>query len=106
MAEPETQGTTQDPSQPEKPPLTKEQRAEVSRRNGAKSQGPVTAAGKLRSSRNALKTACTAKVHTLVTDDPDVVQARHDLWHLYYQPASPLAYHHLRETERASARLE
>src|SRR5262249_36198030 len=118
MADPETQGTTQDPSQPETPGSTqhdsepektrrtKEQLAEVSRRNGAKSKGPVTAAGKLKSSRNALKTACTAKVHTLVTDDPATVQARHDLWHLYYQPASPLAFHHLREAERASDRLE
>src|SRR5262249_13184791 len=50
-------------------------------------------------------TACTAKVHTLVTDDPALVQARHDYGHLYYQPASPLAFHHLQEGVQASLRL-
>src|SRR5262245_46904421 len=101
MADPETQGTTQDPPEPKKPRRTKAQLPEPSRRNGAKSKGPVTAAGKFKASQNALKTGCTAKVHTLVTDDPAVIQARHDLWHLYYQPASPAAYHDLQETVRA-----
>jgi len=35
--------------------LTPEQRAEISRRNGAKGKGPVTDAGKERSKFNALK---------------------------------------------------
>jgi hypothetical protein len=35
--------------------MTKEQRAEISRQNGAKSKGPITDQGKSNSSRNALK---------------------------------------------------
>ena len=36
--------------------MTKEQRAEIARKNGAKSKGPKSEAGKSQSSRNALKT--------------------------------------------------
>jgi hypothetical protein len=36
--------------------MTKEERAEIARKNGAKSKGPKTEAGRAQSSRNALKT--------------------------------------------------
>jgi hypothetical protein len=44
-------------------------RAEASRRNGAKSRGPITAAGKARSSRNALKHGLRAQRHVLLDDE-------------------------------------
>src|SRR5882757_2569209 len=93
-------------SETKKQPLTKEERAAISRANGSCSKGPVTAAGKLRASRNALTNACTARVHSLLTDDPARVQARLDLWHAFYNPASPAGFHELGECVNASFRIE
>jgi hypothetical protein len=44
-------------------------RAEASRRNGAKSRGPVTAAGKARSARNALQHGPRAQRFVLLDDE-------------------------------------
>ncbi len=49
--------------------LTPEQRAEISRRNGAKSQGPTSAAGKERVSRNAIKHGLASHKHIVLDDE-------------------------------------
>jgi hypothetical protein len=51
-------------------PEEKARKAEIARRNGALSKGPVTYDGKLTSSKNAMKDALCARVHTLSDEDP------------------------------------
>src|SRR5215218_3028167 len=61
---------------PEPRPRTPAQIA-ASRRNGARSRGPVTSEGKERASRNALKHGLTALHHLVLEDEvPDALEAR------------------------------
>jgi len=74
-------------------PLTPEERAEVNRRNAAKSTGPRTEQGKAASRRNALKHGLRAEALALPNEDPAAVADRSDTWNDYYQPQSPAAQH-------------
>jgi hypothetical protein len=67
-------------------------RAEISRRNGAKSRGPRTAEGKYRSKWNALKHGMTARTLVLPGEDPADFEHRIDTWTGDLQPRN--------ETER------
>src|SRR3954453_15102032 len=73
--------------------LTPEERAEVSRRNGARSRGPKTEAGRSASSRNSTKPGMRARVLVMANEDPEVVAARVAEWEGYYRPQSPAARH-------------
>ncbi len=46
--------------------MTKEERAEISRKNGAKSKGPISEKGKAKSSRNAITHGAYATLITLL----------------------------------------
>jgi hypothetical protein len=58
----------------------KERRKNASRRNGARSRGPTTSAGKFNSSRSRLSHACYAKVHALRDENPAVVNRDRQRW--------------------------
>lgn len=66
-------------------------RAEASRRNGAKSKGPVTVAGKASASKNALKHGLRAKDTILIEgEDPAAFEALDEGLKDDLQPAGPL----------------
>src|SRR4051794_27398231 len=81
---------------------TDAERAEVSRRNSRLSKGPTSAAGKRRSSQNALKYGLRAKTFPLPQEDPQAVAALALEWHDYYRPKSPVARHLTNECIRAN----
>ena len=68
-------------------PLTPEQRAEISRRNGAKSRGPTSAAGKERVSRNAIKHGLAGHKHIVLDDE--LPKAYDDLLNAYLERLDP-----------------
>src|SRR5947199_6713148 len=72
---------------------TAEERAEISRRNGARSKGPKTAAGRAASSRNSTKHGMRAKALVMANENPKVVAARVAGWNDHYRPQSPAAQH-------------
>jgi hypothetical protein len=55
--------------------MTPEQRAEIARRNGAKSRGPVTAEGKLHSSRNGIKYGKYASTRKYFVPPPEACES-------------------------------
>ncbi len=65
-------------------------RAEASRNNGARSQGPKTVDGKDRSRFNALKHGMRARTTVLPGEDPAAFQARRDAWTAQLQPRDDL----------------
>jgi hypothetical protein len=64
-------------------------RAVINRLNATHSTGPRTAAGKLRSSRNALRHGLTAVSPVLPTEDLAAYEAHHSAFLDEYQPATP-----------------
>ncbi len=66
---------------------------EASRRNGAKSHGPVTPDGKSASSQNAVKHGLRARQLQLTPDEEDAYLEVYDSYMLHYQPEGPLEAH-------------
>jgi hypothetical protein len=75
--------------------LSAEERAEVSRTNGRKGKGPVSAAGKRRARMSSLRHGMRAEALILPTENAAALGARHDEYLEWYQPQSPAAYYYL-----------
>jgi hypothetical protein len=87
--------------------LTREQRAAIARRNGARSRGPVTAAGKARSSRNGLRQGLTAVRHLLLEGEaPDAFEQLRQACLARFQPAGPLEIRLVERIAEASWKLQ
>src|SRR5690242_14560710 len=82
--------------------LTTEERAAISRANGARSRGPKTDAGKSASCRNSLKDGFYARKLALPDEDPAALDARRKQWEGFFQPKSPDAQFLLNECIHAT----
>lgn len=68
--------------------MSSQLKSETARINGAKSKGPVTAEGKHRSSRNALKHGLSAQVIVLPHEDRPLYERLRDSYFEDFQPAT------------------
>ncbi len=66
--------------------LTPEERAAINRENAQKSTGPKTEEGKNKSRRNSMIHGLTATVLTLVSEDPEVIDAEATGWFEAMEP--------------------
>src|SRR4051794_40176887 len=82
--------------------MTAEERAEVSRRNGRRSRGPATEAGRSRARQAARDRGLKARTIPLTHEDHQAVADRAEQWHDDLKPDTPLACHLINECARAS----
>src|SRR4051794_2006245 len=66
--------------------MSSQRRIEASRANGARSRGPVTAEGKMRSAQNALRHGLLAKAVVLADEDADAFQSLVDCYAQRFLP--------------------
>src|SRR5260370_39126010 len=72
--------------------LSAAERREINRQNARQSTGP-SELGKMRSRENEPTHGLRAEALALPHEDPELVKARSQAWHDYYQPKSPGAHH-------------
>jgi hypothetical protein len=70
--------------------MSSQRRIEASRANGARSQGPVTAEGKQRSARNAVRHGLLANTVVLADEDPHEFRALVDSFVARLEPADDI----------------
>ncbi len=81
-------------------------KSDSARINGAKSRGPVTEAGRARSSKNAIKHGLTAQTIVLPTEDPDEYDALLTSYTQQFQPDGPVELDLVHEMAAAQWRLQ
>ncbi len=67
--------------------MTPTMRAEINRRNAARSTGPKSPEAKLKTRFNAVKHGCRARLPILPGEDPDTYQRRLGAWIAKFRPA-------------------
>ncbi len=82
-----------------------EAQREASRRNGAKSNGPVTTAGKKTSSQNAVKHGFTAAITLLPDEEPEAFEAYFQSQLERFAPQNDAEFHLVRDLSAAAWRL-
>src|SRR5438552_3906560 len=70
-------------------------RADISRKNGAKGRGPTTMEGRRRASMNALQHGLRAEMLILPGEDREALEEHREDWMRYFRPQSPAAYHYV-----------
>jgi hypothetical protein len=93
------------PLTPNPQPPTPEPRVRANRANATLSTGPRTAAGKQRSSQNALTHGLTSRAPVLATEDPAAYQLHCRQFLDEYQPATPTETQLTQELADAAWRL-
>ncbi len=81
-------------------------RAEINLRNSARSTGPRTPEGKLRSKMNAVKHGMTARTPVLPGEDPDAFRDRLDSWAEALAPADAVEQFLVEQAATASWKIE
>ena len=81
-------------------------KSESARLNGAKSRGPVTEAGRRRSSQNALKHGLSAQTILLPSEDPDEFHQLLDSYVQQFQPDGPVELDLIQDMVAAKWRLQ
>jgi hypothetical protein len=77
----------------------------ASKKNGAKSRGPLSFETRQKSSQNARKWGLFARTFALPHELPAWAE-RSDVWHTYYQPASPATAHLVNESAQATLKMD
>ncbi len=85
---------------------TATERAEINRRNAARSSGPRTPEGRSRSKMNAVKHGMTARTPVLPGEDPDAFRGRLDSWAEALAPADAVEQFLVEQAATASWKIE
>ncbi len=86
--------------------MTPTERAEINRKNAARSTGPRSPEGRSRSKMNAVKHGMTARTPVLPGEDPDAFRARLDSWAEALVPADAVEQFLVEQAATASWKIE
>ncbi len=86
--------------------MTPTMRAEINRRNAARSTGPKSAEAKLRTRFNAVKHGCRARLPIVPGEDPEAYQRRLEAWTDKFRPADDVELYLVERAVHVSWQLD